>query len=136
MTPRPHDDAAACPQCEKCGKAMRDTGFLQPASLPLYQCDVCHATRTFAKPAPMPSDDGEPITQAWWKDEFGALGLYIDHSLSVEPVRIIHDGFIVAGINCQGARSSLRHVKTRGQLRALLAALGWQREEPTDDDES
>jgi hypothetical protein len=45
------------PQCEKCGKQMRSTGFLRPVSLPLYQCDVCHATMAVADPCPLPPAD-------------------------------------------------------------------------------
>jgi hypothetical protein len=99
-------------------------------------CDGCG----FWWLAPTPSDDGEPITREWAESTFGIQSVVISNTMSVwipssVPVLVINASGVTPPTE-QVHDEPLYHIRTRGQLRALLAALGWQREEPTDDQQS
>ena len=72
------------------------------------------------------SDDGEAITREWMEEEYGDDVLWLPCD-DLSPVLICsHEGSVRINIEC--GEWALPHIRTRGDMRTLLAALGWRRE--------
>jgi hypothetical protein len=74
------------------------------------------------------TDDAEPITREWMRREFEVTTFAItqDVELTVISGELILE--VTGEHGAYYANSVLPHIRTRGQLRQLLAALGWRRE--------
>lgn len=69
------------------------------------------------------SDDDEPITREWFESEYGKNRIFVK-SLSIHCRPL---GHIWLDDEMQDGLAFLDHIRTRRQLRDLLAALGYRR---------
>lgn len=100
-----------CPSC----------GFLNPNAY----SDVCwYCDPKTDAPA---TDDDEPITREWVKQEYGTGEIDVTEDIGIAVS--VNGGVVIELFSGRDyAQAPLSHIHTRGDLRRLLAALGWRAE--------
>lgn len=132
--------STTAPTPNRCGCCGKEVSMMWIDASGIHRCAACHmkaATYGITATAKTPSDDGEPITREWWS-ELGDMTL---NSVGTIQLRLefVHDS-MAEDANHGSARLVAENeygdeaatlwlvVTTRGDLRRLLAALGYRRE--------